>query len=100
MPELEVTRSRALKIWWSLFWRSMMIFSVLGFAALWAVISGGEGHVTITGPSVFLFLLTAFVVFVLISVVIMKSVLRKTFSDFVIVLIPKDEACPPAGERS
>lgn len=92
MEELEVTWFRVIKVWWSLTWRIViygMIFGIvvslpLGLATTALGLDEAlANHVTRNIPTLAALLLGIWVT---------RVVLRKTYSDFRIVLVPSDEA--------
>ena len=96
METIEVTGHRALKVWWCLWWRTIMI-TVLANAAvesLFLVVASFVGEEVSEGFIIIVTLrIGVFYVFpILVSMAVVQSVLRKTYSDFKIVLVEKSEA--------
>jgi ABC-type dipeptide/oligopeptide/nickel transport system permease component len=92
MEELEITWLRALKVWWSIVWRTLLyslIISILvgipiGIAA--ATLGLDQESAARLGRSL------GSLLGLFIAVWVVKIVLGKSFSDFRIVLVPSDEA--------
>lgn len=87
METLEVTWTRALKVWWSLAWRTLL-FSFLAGLVLGLLIGGigglaGAGDAVIRGWSSVL----GFVAGIGVAIWVVRNVLQKTFRDFRIVLV-------------
>lgn len=92
MKELEVTWLRTVKVWWSLTWRIViygMLFGIvirlpLGLITTALGIEEALANIIIQN--------TMTVMALLIGIWVTKVILRKTYSDFRIVLVPSDEA--------
>jgi hypothetical protein len=89
---VDVTWGRAAKVWWSLIWRAMIVGGIAG-----GLIGGGtEFIVQTTGVSrqliMMLKYLAGFILTILFGILIVRVVLRKSWSDFRIVLVPKNRA--------
>jgi hypothetical protein len=91
MEELEITWLRALKIWWSIVWRTMLysiLFSILAgipIAISTAALGFDEAVALQVGR------LIGLVIGFIVAVWVVKIVLGKSFSDFRIALVPSDE---------
>ena len=86
---LEVTWGRAVKVWWSIAWRAVLVSVLLGFAVgivvgLFAV---GGGMSAVAAAS--LGQLIGGVLGITVSVWAVRKALTRSFSDFTIVLLPK-----------
>jgi hypothetical protein len=86
---LEVTWGRAIKVWWSLAWRLVLFGGIAGFIA--GAIIGGVGAAAGANPRTISSLgsLSGMVIGIPIGMVVVRWVLRKSWSDFRIVLLPR-----------
>ena len=88
MDTLEVTWSRATRVWWSFMWRATL-FSALAAGVL-VFVSGtilvALGRVDLVDP---LGRLLSYGVTIPISIAVLRQVLRKEFADFEIRLVPR-----------
>ena len=86
---LEVTWGHALKVWWSITWRTVLFGLVIGFVV--GVLAGvvGAASGTSSGAIQTISSLLGFVIGMLISIWAVRKALSKSFSDFRIVLLPK-----------
>lgn len=90
--ELEATWRRAIKVWWSYLWRSliavvvaMIMGGVLGFIIGFVMGTSGAEETTvqiITAP-------LGMVIGLAVSIVPMKLILNKDFGEFRLALVPK-----------
>jgi uncharacterized membrane protein len=87
MTEVELTLNRVVKVWWSLFWRGVLFGGGSGFLLGFIIGFGGAliGIPRQTGEA--LATLATFLVGVPIGILIIRTVLRKRFSDFRIALV-------------
>lgn len=86
---LEVTWGRALKVWWSFIWRALLFTIVAGFLA-GAIIGGIAGALRVNAQMISLLgSLAGMIVSLPIGVWVVRMVLRKSWSDFRIVLLPR-----------
>jgi hypothetical protein len=87
---LEVTWARAAKVWWSFMWRTVIFAAfaggLLGFVVGAILGAGGASNQTITGTVTWLGLLIG----IPIGIWVTRMVLRKSWSDFRIALVPND----------
>ncbi|HTT47497.1 MAG TPA: hypothetical protein VMG39_05765 [Pseudolabrys sp.] len=89
MQELEVTWGRTISIWWLFMWRSLLGALVFGFAIgaaigfFVAILGLPREIITIASP------LLGAVIGILWGVMVMRMALRKLYSDFRIVLVPR-----------
>lgn len=92
MNEVEVTWKRAVKVWWSLFWKVALIS--VGLSFLIGMLLGFLGTAAGVAPTALRLIsyLIGGAVGVFVGVAVLKSVLTKTFSDFRIVLVAKGQA--------
>lgn len=85
---VEVTWTRALKVWWSFTWRSTLYSSlvglVIGFISVFATKISGDPQILSVAT-----LIIAFGCGIYIVVAVMEMVLKKEWSDFRIALIEK-----------
>ena len=92
---LEVTKGRVIKVWWCLAWRFYLYGAVV--ACLLGLSSGllsaniSEATVVICEGLKVVIMVVALI---LISIVVVKTVLRKKFSDFEIALVARDRQEP------
>ncbi len=86
---LEVTWGRTMKVWWSLVWRMILFSMAAGFVA--GLIVGGAGAFAGVGAQNLSYLgnIAGLVVGLPVGVWVVRSILRKSWSDFRIVLLPK-----------
>ena len=92
MREVEITIGRLLRICWLLFWRALVGALVIG-AAFGFVIGFIMGAAGFTHAQIALVTSTAGLIFGAVwSVVVVKMMLKKHYSDFRIVLIERAEA--------
>lgn len=92
--ELEVTWKRAIKVWWSYFWRS--ILAIIAAAFVGGIVGGILGFVlgmfgvakesiqAVMGP-------IGFVIGVGISIIPLKLILGKNFGEFRLVLVENQD---------
>lgn len=86
---VEVTWGRTLKVWWSLVWRMLVFSMVAGFVA-GAIIGGiGAGMGANAQSLSSLGSIAGMVVSLPVGMWVVRSILRKSWSDFRIVLLPK-----------
>jgi hypothetical protein len=85
---LEVTLGRAAKVWWSMLWRAVLFGGLGGGAAgfVLGAIMGAAGVSLQTISSVTSVI--GLVVGIPIGIWVVRNVLRKSWSDFRIVLVP------------
>jgi hypothetical protein len=85
---LEVTWGRAIKVWWSIVWRAVLFGAIAGFVAgaVAGALLGAAGVAGQTIASVGAWL--GFGVSLPVGIWVVRSVLRKSWSDFRIVLLP------------
>ncbi len=85
---LEVTFSRAAKVWWSLAWRALLFGILAGAAAgfvigiVCAIASVPQEQISRYGS------LAGLVVGVPVGIWVVQTILKKSWSDFRIVLVP------------
>jgi hypothetical protein len=88
---LDVTWTRATKVWWSLLWRGLLFGSLAGFAAGFVVgITGaalGANRETISQLGTLAGVLTA----VPVGIWVVRTVLRKSWSDFRIAIVARNK---------
>jgi hypothetical protein len=86
---LEVTWGRALKVWWSLAWRALLFGGIGGFiaGAIIGAIAGAMGVAPATIAN--LGSLAGFLISIPIGMWVVRNVLRKSWSDFEIVLVER-----------
>ena len=90
MQPLKVTWLRAMKIWWSLAWRSVLYGSIAAFVAGLAVgsLSNVLGHEHLTN----IYTQSAgLLVGIPVGILVVKMVLSKEFRDYRIVIMPSTE---------
>ncbi|HWM41694.1 MAG TPA: hypothetical protein VNP36_04575 [Burkholderiales bacterium] len=87
-PGIEATWGRATKVWWSLIWRAVLFGGLAGMLAggvIGAILgAAGVPQQTIATVGGWLGILVSIPV----GIWVVRSVLRKSWSDFRIVLIP------------
>lgn len=89
---VEVTWARASRVWWSLFWRTVL-FTFLGGFIVSSVLGFFLAQAGVDPETVFLVCQTsAFIVGIPIGIVITGVVLGRKFPDFRIVLVKEDPA--------
>lgn len=92
MEELELTWTRAIKIWWSLVWRLMVYSMVLGLlislpiGLLAAALGLDEAQTRMLSQGM------ASLLSLLLGIWVLRVVLSKHYSDFRVMLVPSDEA--------
>ena len=87
---LEVTFSRAMKVWWSLAWRGVLFGILAGGAAGFVIgMIGAAMHVPPEQMSR-LGGLAGLIVGIPVGILVVQVVLQKSYSDFRIVLVPND----------
>lgn len=88
-PGLEVTWGRAVRVWWSLMWRALLFGGIggggVGFVIGFFMGAAGASLASITAVTAWAGLLVGIPV----GMWVVRHVLRKTWSDFRIVLLPK-----------
>ena len=86
---LDVTWGRAAKVWWSLMWRTIMFGMLAGLVAgaLIGAIAGAAGVNTQTIS--YLGAISGVVVGIPVGIWVMRAILRRSWSDFRIILIAK-----------
>lgn len=88
--EMDVTYRHAISVWWAIFWRGLLFCFMAGFVAgfiigfVGAIV--GFGH--LTQP---LSMAAGFIVALPVSIWVVRSVLRKRFKTFRIVLVPVEQ---------
>jgi hypothetical protein len=86
---LEVTWGRAARVWWSLVWRVLLFGAIAGFLA-GALVGGIAGAAGVNPQTISLLgSLTGMAVGIPIGIWVVRWVLRKSWSGFRIVLMPK-----------
>ena len=87
-PGIEVTWGRAIKVWWSLIWRAVLFGGLAGMVAGGVVggILGAMGAPLQTISTVGGWL--GILIGIPVGIWVVRSALRKSWSDFRIVLIP------------
>jgi hypothetical protein len=88
-PGLEVTWGRAVKVWWSIAWRTLLVSVLLGFAVgiVFGVFAAAGGMGAVAAAS--LGQVIGGVLGIAVSVWAVRKGLTRSFSDFRIVLLPK-----------
>jgi hypothetical protein len=86
---LEVTWGRAVKVWWSIGWRTLVVSVVLGFAVgiVVGIVAAAGGMGTVAASA--LGQIIGGVLGIIISMWAVRKALTRSFSDFRIVLVPK-----------
>ena len=85
---LDVTFSRATKVWWSLAWRAVLFGVLAGMAAGFVIgVIAVAAHVPRERMST-LGGVTGLAVGIPVGILVVQMVLRKSWSDFRIVLVP------------
>lgn len=92
METLELTWERVVKVWWSLVWRGT-VFGMLGGFVIGFVIglvgaASGVNQSTVNFAST----LSGMGIAIPIGIVVVRSVLRKRFSDFRLLVVPLGRA--------
>ena len=82
MREVELNWERAIKVWWSLFWRGVLFGGIAGFIA--GFIVGFLGAPNLGG-------LAGLVVGIPIGMWVVKIILAKSYSDFRLTLVSLDD---------
>ncbi len=91
MQILQITWLRALKIWWSLAWRSVVFGSIAAFLA--GLIVGSLSSVLGNNHLTNIYVQSAgLLVGIPVGILVVKIVLSKEFKDYRIVLLPSTEA--------
>ena len=89
-PPLQVTWKRALKVWWSIAWRGSLYCGLVGLA-VGAAIGGIAGYHGVPVYKVASYIqLGGFIASVPVMIWIIRTVLRKSWSDFRIALVPRE----------
>ena len=78
MTEIKLTWMKAIKIWWSFFWRGVFVAILCGFIVNFGSIAGYDIKITV---------LLTFIVSILLQIHIVKYVLGKKFTGFRIALL-------------
>ena len=87
---VDVTWTRAMKVWWSIIWRSTLL-TLLGSMLFGVIFSVLGGILNIdTGTGVIYSSLGGFVIGMLSGIYAVKKILSKNFSDFKVALISKN----------
>lgn len=96
MEELEVTWEKALTVWWSVAWRTVLFGFLAGLALGFA--TGLFGKILHLDPRFLsrLSILASILASVVIGIWVVKHILARRFEDFRIVLLPLDL---PEAER-
>ena len=90
MQQLEVTWGRVLRVWWLIFWRSTLgatVFgAIIGFVFGFVVAFTGlpRGLITTVSP------ILGAIIAIFWAMLVVRMALRKTYSDFQIMLVPRD----------
>jgi membrane glycosyltransferase len=96
MEELEVTWEKALTVWWSVAWRTVLFGFLAGLAL--GFVTGLFGKILHLDPRFLsrLSILASILASVVIGIWVVKHILARRFKDFRIVLLPLDL---PEAER-
>lgn len=87
MTEVELTLNRVVKVWWSLFWRGVLFGGGSGFILGFIIGLGGAVMGLPRQAGETLAMLATILVGIPIGIWIIRTVLRKKFSDFRIALV-------------
>jgi hypothetical protein len=87
---LEVTWGRATRVWWSIMWRAVLFAGIAG--GIFGFVAGGAlGAGGASGQAISLIVTWGGVLIgVPVGIWVTRLVLRKSWSDFRIVLVPRD----------
>ncbi len=86
---LDVTWGKAAKVWWSLAWRVIVFGMLAGFVA-GAVVGGIAGAAGVNTQTISsLGALSGMVVGIPVGIWVVRTILRKSWSDFRIILVAK-----------
>ena len=87
-PNVEITWGRATKVWWSLAWRGLLFGGITGgiFGFVIGLIMGAAGASMQTIGTVAYW--TGVFIGIPVGIWVVRSVLRKSWSDFRIALVP------------
>lgn len=93
--ELEITWSRATRVWWSYLWRNLL--AIIGAVVIGAIVGGILGFIMgmLGVPQATIQLIVAPISFVIglgISIIPLKMILGKDFGEFRLVLIANSPA--------
>src|SRR4029077_12710747 len=89
MPELEVTWSRVISVWWLLAWRSVVGGVLLAFI-FGCIIGVGAAFAGTTGPVVSVIAgLGGGIIGLCWAIAVVRMALRKHYGDFRVVLAPR-----------
>jgi hypothetical protein len=88
---LDVTWTRALKVWWSLAWRGLLFGALAGgLAGFFVGVAGSAAGVQLETIRQ-LGSLAGLAVGIPVGLWVVRTILQKSWSDFRIVLVPRDE---------
>lgn len=98
MQELEVTWTRATKIWWSLAWRGVLFGMIAAALAgfLVGLVLGSAGNPELVEPTA---RITGMAVGIPIGIWVVRTVLSKEYRHYRIALVPSHEAVLESAVR-